>query len=111
MSKQTIEVEKGSGNVFKDSGVPNPNEKFMKVRFASIIRDIIVERGLKPNEAAELLNISKSEASTLLEGKFPDFSLDTLLSLLGRLNLYIEFVAHEIPAGAPSKGLRISSSF
>ena len=37
MSKEKIEFEIGSGNVFKDLGFPNPEEELMKVRFAAII--------------------------------------------------------------------------
>ena len=37
MSKEKIEFEIGSGNVFKDLGFPNPEEELMKARFAAII--------------------------------------------------------------------------
>ncbi len=111
MSKEKIEVEKGSGNVFKDLEVSNPNEKFIKIRFATIIRDVIVQRGLKEDEASETLEISTSQVASLLKSEFSGFSLDCLLSLLGKLDLYIEFVAHEIPPGESPKGLRISTNF
>ena len=111
MSKEKTEVKKASSNVFQNLGVPNSDEEFMKARFAAIIRDIIVERGLEEDEAVETLGISKPEASTLLKGKFSGFSLDCLLSLLEKLGLHIEFVAHEIPPGESPKGLRISTSF
>ena len=111
MSKEKIEVEKGSANVFEDSEHPNPREEFMKARFTSIIRDVIVKRGLGQDETAELLDISRSAAAALLSGKFPDFSLNSLLAQLGKLDLYIEFIAHEIPPGTQPKGLRVSTSF
>ena len=47
MSKDKIEYQIGSGNVFKDLEFPNPEEELMKVRFASIIYDIITKRGLQ----------------------------------------------------------------
>ena len=110
MKNKKVEVKKDSANLFKDSGLPNP-EEFMKVRFVSIIRDVLVERGLGQDEAVETMEISESEFAALQEGKCADFSLDRLLLLLEKLGLYIEFVPHEIPAGATSKGLRISTSF
>ncbi|MYH83868.1 hypothetical protein F4009_10025 [Candidatus Poribacteria bacterium] len=110
MNKERVAGKKGSADFFKDSGLPNP-EEFMKVRFVSIIRDVLVERGLGPDEAVETLEISESELAVLQEGRCADFSLDCLLLLLEKLGLYIEFVPHEIPAGATPKGFRISTSF
>ena len=110
MKKERVEVKKGSPNFFKDSGLPNP-EEFMKDRFVSIIRDILVERRLGQDEAVKILEISESEFAALQEDGCADFSLDFLLLLLKKLGFYIEFVPHEIPVGATSKGFRISTSF
>ena len=110
MSKEKIEFEIGSGNVFKDLGFPNPEEELMKARFAAIIYNIITKRGFKQSEAAKILGISKNELSTLLKGRLADCSLDHLLSLLGKLDHDIEIVLHKRPANTPPVGLRISTS-
>jgi len=110
MNKEGVTGKKGSTDFFKNSGLPNP-EEFMKSRFVSIIRDVLVERGLGQEEAVETLEISESEFAVLQAGRGADFSLDCLLLLLEKLGLYIEFVPHEIPTGATSKGFRISTSF
>ena len=110
MHKEKVAAKKGNADFFKDSGLPNP-EEFMKARFVSIIRDVLAERGLGPDEAVETLEVSEAEFAALQEGRCADFSLDCLLLLLEKLGLYIEFIPHEIPAGATSKGFRISTSF
>ena len=110
MKKEKVKVKENNANFFKDSGLPNP-EEFMRARFVSIIRDILVERGLGQEEAVETLEISESELATLQEGECASFSLDRLLLLMEKLGLYIEFVPHEISAGATSKGFRISTVF
>ena len=110
MSKEKIEYEIGSGNVFRDLGFPNPEEELMKVRFASLIYDIIAKRGFKRGEAAKILGISKTELSTILKGRLADCSLDQLLSLLGKLDHDIEIVLHKRPANTPPAALRISTS-
>ena len=110
MNKEKVEGKKSRTTFFKDSGLLNP-EEFMKDRFALIIRDVLVERGLGQDEAVEKLEISESEFAALQEGRCADFSFDYLLLLLEKLGLYIEFVPHEIPAGATSKGFCISTSF
>ena len=51
MSKEKIEFEIGSGNVFKDLGFPNPEEELMKARFAAIIYNIITKRGFRRKAA------------------------------------------------------------
>ena len=111
MSEEKTKVKNANNGVFKDLGVPHSDEELMKACFVAIIRDIIVERGLENDKAVEILDISKSEVDVLLKGEFSDFALDCLLSLLGKLGLYTEFVAHEIPPGESPKGLRISTSF
>lgn len=110
MNKEKIEYEKGSGNVFRDLGFPNPEEELMKVRFASLIYDIITKRGFKRGEVAKILGISKTELSTILKGRLADCSLDQLLSLLGKLDHDIEIVLHKRPANTPPAALRISTS-
>ena len=110
MNKEKIEYEIGSGNVFKDLGFPNPEEELMKVRFASIIYDIITKRGYSKIEAAKILGINKNELTTLMKGRLTDCTLDHLLSFLGKLDHDIEIVIHKRPPNTPSAGLRISTS-
>lgn len=111
MKKEEDQNKKSNIDAFNDSAVLNSDEALMKICFATIIRDIIVERGFEEDKASEVLKISRSEAAALLKGKFSDFSLGYLLALLDELGIYIEFVTHEIPPGESPKGLRISTSF
>ena len=48
---------RGSGNIYKDLGFENPEEELAKARLASMIYDIIEERGLTQVEAAKILDI------------------------------------------------------
>lgn len=57
MTKEKIEVEKGSGNIFEDLEIPNPEEYLVKTRLALIIKGIITESGLKQREAAKYLTL------------------------------------------------------
>lgn len=56
------------------------------------------------------MDISKNELSALLKGRLADYSLDQLLSLLGKLDHDVEIVLHKRPANTPSSGLRITTS-
>lgn len=52
-----IDYEVGSGNVFADIGVPNPEDALLKVQLAHQINRIIEQRGLSQADAAALLGI------------------------------------------------------
>jgi hypothetical protein len=41
-----IQVEEGSGNVFADIGLPNPEEALAKAEIARQVNRIVTERGL-----------------------------------------------------------------
>lgn len=110
MSKEKIEVEKGSGNVFKDLGLPNPEERLAKAQLAFVIDDLITERDLRQGKAAKILGISRSELAMLRKGRLADISLDQLFSLLEKLDREIEVVVHKRPANTPPAAFRISTS-
>ena len=100
MNEEKIEYEVGSGNVFKDLGFPNPEERLAKARLVFIIDDLITERKLRRGKAAKILGIRKSELSKLLDGLFDDFSVGHLLLLLRKLDHDIEIVLHKESADA-----------
>ncbi|WP_354041935.1 helix-turn-helix transcriptional regulator [Devosia sp. UYZn731] len=68
----------GSGNVFADLGVPNPEEHLAKSRLVSKISAVIRDRGLAQAEAAGLTGISQPKISGFMRGQFCDFSSDRL---------------------------------
>ena len=110
MSEEKIEVEKSSGNIFRDLEVPEPEEHLAKCRLVFIIDNIITKRRLRRGKAAKILGIRKSELSDLLDGLFRDFSMTDLLSMLEKLNHEIELVVHQRPADALPIKTHISTS-
>lgn len=95
MNEQKIEVEKSSGNIFRDLEMPDPEEHLAKCRLVFIIDDIITKRRLRRSKAAKILGIRKSELSNLSDGLFRDFSITDLFSMLEKLNHEIEVVVHQ----------------
>ena len=85
MSEQKIEIQKGSGNIFKDLEIPNSEEYLEKVHLAFIIEDRITESGLRVEEAARILNLSATKLSNLLDGLLDDFSIGDLTALITKL--------------------------
>ena len=90
MSKNRYET--GSGNVFKDLGVPNAEEHFVKAQLVFKIDTIMKERGLKQVEAANLFGIHQPDVSKMLRGEFRQFSVERLLRFLVALDQDVEIV-------------------
>ncbi len=110
MCKENIEYEVGSGNVFKDLGLPNPEERLAKARLASIIYDIIEERRLTQAEAAKILGINQSKVSALINGRLKGFSIERLFSFLRKLDRDIEIVVRERPKGKSATEIQVSAT-
>ena len=110
MCKENIEYEVGSGNVFKDLGLPNPEERLAKARLASIIYDIIEERGLTQVEAAKILGINQSKVSALVNGRLKGFSIERLFSFLRKLDRDIEIVVRERPKDKSATEIQVSAA-
>ena len=62
-------IERGSGNVFADLGIPNPDLALAKAELVRCIRDVIAERKLTQAKAAELLGLDQPKVSTLVRGE------------------------------------------
>ena len=110
MNEEKIEVEKSSGNIFRDLEMPDPEEHLAKCRLVFIIDDIITKRRLRRGKAAKILGIRKSELSDLLDGLFRDFSITALLSMLEKLNHEIEIIVHQRPPDTLPTKPHISTS-
>ena len=85
-----IQFEKGSGNVFKDLGLSDPEERQAKARIASMIYDLIEERNLTQIEAGVILGVSLPKVSALRNGKLDGFSMEQLFSFLRALDQDVE---------------------
>ena len=84
--------ETGSGNVFKDIGVPNAEEHLIKAQLVFKIDTILKKRGLKQVEAADLFGVRQPDVSKMLRGDFRQFSVERLLRFLVALDQDVEIV-------------------
>jgi predicted XRE-type DNA-binding protein len=82
MNEDQIAVHEGSGNVFADLGLPDPEELLVKAAAVSRISDLIKERGITQAQVATLLGIDQPKVSALLRGRLRGFSLERLISFL-----------------------------
>ena len=80
-----MDVFVGSGNVFADLGLPNPEECQLKAYLIMEIDHAIQGDGLTKKQAAQKLALSQHDLSELLEGALSDFSINQLVSYLNCL--------------------------
>ena len=88
MDDETIEM--GSGNVFADLGLPNPEERQMKSLLAIQIRELIEDKCLTPAEAIQRTGVSTEEMTAIFRGRLSELSLDQLFRCLTKLGRSVE---------------------
>jgi predicted XRE-type DNA-binding protein len=78
--------------VFKDIGVKNAEEHFVKAQLVFKIDTIMKARGLKQVDAADLFGVRQPDISKMLRGEFRQFSVERLLRFLVALDQDVEIV-------------------
>jgi len=83
-------IERSSGNVFEDLGLPDAAALLAKSDLVFRICDIISKRGLTQAQAAKILGVSQPKVSALMRGNLDGFSSDRLFRFLNALGSDIE---------------------
>lgn len=94
---EVIEWEKGSGNVFADLEIENPEEEFTKAKLVWEIEQIIRKKKLTQTAAAKVMGINQPKVSDLIRRKLDGFSVERLLHFLNRLGQDIDIVVRPKP--------------
>jgi predicted XRE-type DNA-binding protein len=85
-----IRVEKSSGNVFADLGLPHPEQELLKARLTLQIYRLIKARGLKQTAAGKILGIKQPHVSALMRNRAGAFSVERLMEFLTALGQDVE---------------------
>lgn len=109
MSKSTADYEVGSGNVFADLGLPNPEERLLKARLASAIYDILEERGWTQKHTAEVLGVTQPDVSKMTRGILKDFSVERLITFLSKLEQRVTIILQDEKDELPPKEIVIAA--
>ncbi len=84
-TRQRVRAEKGSGNVFRDLGLPHPEQELLKARLTLQIYRLIKEGGLTQAQAGEILGIKQPHVSALMRNRAGSFSVERLMEVLTAL--------------------------
>ena len=96
-------IEMGSGNVFADLGLPDPDERQLRVQLAVRLNDLLQAEGLTQAVAAKRLGIAQPHVSELKNYKLSRFSSERLLHYITLLNRDVEIFIRP-RAGAKNPG-------
>ncbi len=84
-NKRKIPVQKSSGNIFADLGLPNPEQELLKAQLTLQIYKIIKQRGLTQARAGAILGIKQPHVSALMRNRAGNFSVGRLIEFLTAL--------------------------
>ncbi len=85
-----FELIRGSGNVFRDFGRSNADVEQARTILAAKIIKTLDERGLSTREAERLTGVSHSEFSRIRNARLRHFTLDRMITILGKLDEEVE---------------------
>lgn len=102
--KPKIAIERGSGNVFKDLSLPEPEEALTRAELSIHIEKIIRRRGLTQVQAARLMGVQQPTVSDVVRGQLAGYSTDRLFRFLNALGHDVKIVVSERQGRAPLTG-------
>lgn len=81
-----MEFTVGTGNVFADLGLAEPEERLAKARVAHRIHEVIVSAGLNQARAAVRTGLTQPIISDITRGKLKGITLERLFQCLNALD-------------------------
>lgn len=85
-------IERGSGNVFADLGLPDAAERQTKTRLALALNRIVKARALKQVDAARILGVPQPKVSALVNYRLDGFSVEKLMEFIVALGCDVEII-------------------
>jgi predicted XRE-type DNA-binding protein len=90
VSDDDFELIRGSGNVFRDFGHPNAELEQTRAILAAQIIGVLDDRKLTVRAAQELTGVAASEFSRIRNAKLERFTIDRMITILGKLGQEVE---------------------
>ena len=89
-SRRDARVTEGSGNVFADLGLPNPEQELLKAQLTLQIYTILKGSGMTQVEIAKILGVQQPQVSLLVRNRAGNFSVGRLMEFLTALRQDVE---------------------
>ena len=107
MNDEPMELVRGSGNVFRDLGLPNPELEQLRSILAARIINVLDTAGMSVRKAQEVTGTAAADFSRIRRVNLGRFTVDRLMGILHRLDQEVEISVdvHPRPKGAMAAAL------
>ena len=96
MARKSDEVvTRGSGNVFADLGLDQPEEALAKAQIVETIADLLARQNVSQTEAGKLVQLTQPQISRLMRGDTREFSYERLMRVLTALGQDVEITIRQ----------------
>jgi predicted XRE-type DNA-binding protein len=89
-SRKVVRITEGSGNVFADLGLPNPEQELLKAQLTLQIHIILRNNGMTQAQIAKILGVRQPQVSLLMRNRAGSFSVGRLMEFLTALRQDVE---------------------
>ena len=100
-------VERGSGNVFADLGLPNPEERLLKANLVIAISQAMKAKRVSQKKLATMVGLDQPKVSALLRGQTRGYSADRLIGILNALGQDVKITIEAIPVRESRAGYTV----
>lgn len=106
MSNEDMELVRGSGNVFRDFGDPNAELEQTRAILAAGIIKVLDDRKLTVRAAEKATGIAASEFSRIRNVRLERFTIDRMITILGKLGQEVRVTLDVRPRPASRSTMR-----
>ena len=96
------ELVHGSGNVFRDLGLANPEIGQLKAILAAKTIDVLDNQNISVRRAHEMTDFAAADFSRVRQAKLSRFTIDRLMAMLERLGQVVEVTVSVQPRSVAS---------
>jgi predicted XRE-type DNA-binding protein len=102
------DIVRGSGNVFRDLGHPNPDREQLRALLAAEIIGVLDDRKLTVRAAQELSGVAAADFSRIRQARLGRFTIDRLMSILSSLGQEVEVTVNVHPRRTGERTVELS---
>lgn len=92
-----IELIRGSGNVFRDLGLPEADREQLRALLAARIIGVLDVRNLTVRAAQDLTGVAAADFSRIRKANLGRFTIDRLMTILAALGQEVEVIVKVHP--------------